>query len=225
MDHAKDRQSWYLNLRPKDPKNSKVPQETFQHIRESSMELVGGWNKISDHPNTVSFIRYESWSFNNQRISIEFKVTQLPPSKIRYTLLSHGCESDVTNIMDVASVEQYPLSQRAILILAFIDNGQLCRGAPMENGETTTLSHTTGNYVDFTEGAINTNVGNIRAAVLFANRKKIKLLGARAKRRKMARDTIHPYTNKRYLSKSEVGQQLAEERQARYNAEKRKHYC
>ena len=232
----KDRRSWYLNLRPKDPKNFKVPQETFQQIRESSMELVGGWNKVSDHPNTVSFIRYESGSFNNQRVSIEFKVTQLPPSKIRYTLLSHGCESDVTNIMDVASVERYPLSQRAILILAFIDNGQLCRGAPMENGETTTLSHTTGNYVDFTEGAINTNVGNIRAfsgncsivrvreGICCANCKKIKLLGARAKRRKMARDTIHPYTNKRYLSKSEVGQQLAEERQARYNAEKREHY-
>ena len=77
---CKDWRSWYLNLRPKDPKNYEVPQEIaemFQQFRESSTELVGGWNKISDHPNTVSFIRYESWSFNNQRVSIEFKLTLL----------------------------------------------------------------------------------------------------------------------------------------------------
>lgn len=37
------------------------------------------------------------------------------------------------------------------------------------------------------------------------------------------RDTIHPHTNKRYLSKSEIVQQLAEERQARHNAEKTVH--
>ena len=43
-------------------------------------------------------------------------------------------------------------------------------------------------------------------------------------RRQETRDTIHPCTNKRYLSKSEVVQQLAEERQARYNAEKKEHY-
>lgn len=230
----KDRRSCYLNLRPKDPKKSEVPQETFQQFRESSMELVGGWNKISDHPSFVSFMRYESWSFNNQRVSIEFKVTQLPSSKIRYTLISHGCKSDITNLVDVASIERYPLSQRAILFLAFIDNGQLCRGAPMENGETTTLSHNTGNYVDFTEGATNVmeirafsgncSIVRVREGICCANCMKIKVLGARAKRRKEARDTIHPCTNKRYLSKSEVVQQLAEERQARYNAEKREHY-
>ena len=235
----KDRRSWYLNLRPKDPKKYEVPQEiaeTFQQFRESSTELVGGWNKISNHPNTVSFIRYESWSFNNQRVSIEFKLTQLPSSKIRYTLISHGCKSDITNVMDVASIERYPLSQRAILILALNDNGQPCRGVPMENEETTTLTHTSGNYVDFTEGAITTNVGDIRAfsgncsivrvreGNCCANCRKIKLLGARAKRRKEARDTIHPKTNKRYLSKSEIVQQLAEERQGRHNAEKSEHY-
>ena len=106
----------------------------------------------------------------------------------------------------------------------------------MENEETTTLTHTSGNYVDFTEGAITTNVGDIRAfsgncsivrvreGNCCANCRKIKLLGARAKQRKEARDTIHPKTNKRYLSISEIVQQLAEERQARHNAEKREHY-
>lgn len=96
--------------------------------------------------------------------------------------------------MDVASIERYLLSERAILILAFIDDGQPCRGVPMENEETTTLTHTSGNYADFTEGAITTNVGDIRAfsgncsivhireGNCCANCRKIKLLGARARR-------------------------------------------
>lgn len=104
----------------------------------------------------------------------------------------------------------------------------------MENGETTTLSHNTGNYVDFTEGATNVmeirafsgncSIVRVREGICCVNCMKIKVLGARAKRQKEARDTIHPCTNKRYLSKSKVVQQLAEERQARYNAEKREHY-
>jgi len=53
---------------------------------------------------------------------------------------------------------------------------------------------------------------------------KLRLLGARANSGKLARDTIRPHTNKRFLSKREVVQQLAQERQPRQNAEKRECY-
>ena len=97
----------------------------------------------------------------------------------------------------------------------------------MENGESTTLSHTIGYYVDLNEGAIN-NVGvfssncsivHIRDGICSVNCRK-KILIAKDRRRKLARETIHPRTNKRVLLKCEVVQQLAKERQTRYNTEK-----
>ena len=150
----KDRRSCYLNLRPK-LDDTELSHETFEQFRESSIELGRGWSKISDHTNTVSFLRCEPWSFNNQRVAIEVRVTHLSSSKFRYSLISHGCESDIANLMDITSIERYTLSQRIVLILKFIDNGQLCRGAPMENWESTTLSHTIGEYVDLTKGTKN----------------------------------------------------------------------
>ena len=134
------------------------------------------------------------------------------------------CKSDIANLMDITSIERYLLSQRIILILTFIDNMQLCRGAPMENGESTTLSHTIGEYVDLTEGAKNVGETKVfstncaiacgRDSICCMNCRKIKLFGARVKQWNLARDTIHPSTNKRYISKCVVVQQLVEERQA-----------
>ena len=104
----------------------------------------------------------------------------------------------------------------------------------MEDGETTTLPHVTGQYVDFSKGtesvgetrvfSNNCNIITVNCGICCVNCRNIKLLGSRAKSRRLARDSIHPYTNKRYLSKSEVVQQLAQERQARQNTEKRERY-
>ena len=54
--------------------------------------------------------------------------------------------------MDISYIERYPLSQRINLILAFVNNAKFCKGTTLEDGETTTLPHVTGQYVDFSEG-------------------------------------------------------------------------
>ena len=234
----KDRRTCYLNLRRKEHMHvTELPGETFEQFRGSSLEMGRGWSKMSDNPNNVSFLRFESCSFNSHRLSTEVKITQLSSSRISYSLISRGCESDIGKFMNISYIERYPLSQRINLILAFVDNAKLCKGTTLEHGETTTLPHATGQYVDLTEGTdINSCVGETRVfshncniitvqdGTCCANCGNIKLLGSRAKRRRLARDSIHPHTNKRYLSKSEVVQQLAKERQARQNAEKRERY-
>lgn len=217
-----NRRSVYLNLRRREDVTYLPNRETFEQFRKTGMVLDGGWTKISDNPNIVSFIRCESWYFNNQRVSVEVGVTEINCT-IRYTLISHGCKMDLANIMDIESLQQYPLTVRNKLILAFIDNGHLCRGAAIEDGESTALPHTIGNYVDCRgadEGASNNNVEETRIfsekcliicvnGICCVNCKKVKHLCTRAKRRKLERDTIHPHTNKRYLAKSEVLHQIA----------------
>ena len=231
----KDRRTCYLNLRRKEHVSlTESPGETFEQFRGSSLEMERGWSKMSDDPNNVSFLRFESCSFNSQRISTEVKITQLSSSKISYSLISHGCESDIGKFMDISYIERYPLSQRINLILAFVNNAKFCKGATLEDGETTTLPHVTGQYVDFSKGtesvgetrvfSNNCNIITVNCGICCVNCRNIKLLGSRAKSRRLARDSIHPYTNKRYLSKSEVVQQLAQERQARQNTEKRERY-
>lgn len=109
---------------------------------------------MSDDPNNVSFLRFESCSFDNQRFSTEVKITQLSSSKISYSLISDSSESDIGKFMDISYIERYPLSQRInlILALAFVNNAKFCKGATLEDGETTTLPHVTGQYVDFSKG-------------------------------------------------------------------------
>lgn len=191
---------------------------------------------MSDDPNNVSFLRFESCSFDNQRFSTEVKITQLSSSKISYSLISDSSESDIGKFMDISYIERYPLSQRInlILALAFVNNAKFCKGATLEDGETTTLPHVTGQYVDFSKGtesvgetrvfSNNCNIITVKDGTCWANCRNIKLLGSRAKSRRLERDSIHPHTNKRYLSKIEVVQKLAKERQARQNAEKRERY-
>ena len=231
----KDRRTCYLNLRCKeDVSLTELPGETFDEFRGSSLEMERGWSRMSDSPNNVSFLRFESCSFNNQRFSTEVKITKLSSSEISYSLISHGCESDIGKFMDISYIERYPLSQRINLILAFVNNAKFCKGTTLEDGETTTLPHVTGQYVDFSKGkesevetrvfSDNCNIITVKDGTCCANCRNIKILGSRAKCRRLARDSIHSHTNKRYLSKSEVVQQLAKERQARQNAEKRERY-
>ncbi|XP_068740031.1 uncharacterized protein [Montipora capricornis] len=227
----KDCRRCYLNLRPR--VTELLAHGTFEQFRENSLELGGGWCKISDQPNSVSFLRYLPFSFNNQRITIEVKLTQAS-AKIGYALISHGCETDIANFIDISSLQRYPLTQRIGLILAFIDSGHLCKGTTWECGETTSLTHTSGKYVDLTQWSTdegetrvfsdNCNIVTTHDRICCVKCRRVKRLGTLAKRRRLANDTIHPNTNERYLSKSEVLQQLAKERQARYNAEKRERY-
>ena len=210
----KDRRRCYLNLRPR-------VTELLAH------------GTTSDQPNSVSFLRYLPFSFNNQRITIEVKLTQAS-AKIGYALISHDCETDIANFIDISNLERYPLTQRIGLILAFIDSGHLCKGTTWECGETTGLTHTSGKYVDLTQWCTdegetrvfsdNCNIVTTHDGICCVKCRRVKRLGTLAKRRRLANDTIHPNTNERYLSKSEVLQQLAKERQARYNAEKRERY-
>ena len=136
--------------------------------------------------------------------------------------------------MNISYIERYPLSQRINWILAFVNNAKFCKGATLEDGKTTILPLVTGQYVDFSKGtesvgetrvfSNNCNIITVKYGICCVNCRNIKLLGSRAKSRRLARDSIHSHTNKRYLSQSEVAQQLAKERQALQNTEKRERY-
>ena len=219
---SNDRRGCYLNLRRR--VISQAAQETFEEFMKSEMKFGGRWSKISDHSNSISIIRYESWSLDNRRVTTEIRLTQLSQSELRYTLISHGCEIDLANVIDIKTIERHKLSDRIKLIVSLIDNSHLCRGASLAEDEPS-MNNVVGKYVDFTNGykeetkvfSRNCFIINRPEGKCCYQCSKIKNYCSRAKKRRLSRDEVHPKTNKRYMSKEEIAQQLRREKRQKKN--------
>ena len=100
----------YVNLRriQSASDNSSFEPNTDRLTRLSDFTLPDGWTMISNKPNCVSFVRLESWEFNNTRASTELVVSQMETSAI-ITVKSHGFQSDLTStVLDSLTLNKKP---------------------------------------------------------------------------------------------------------------------
>ena len=234
------RSYFYLNLARKNPQqkcnSDPVLQLNLDEVKR--ITIPDGWTTIIDHDNKVTFIRYENWTYRGQRVTTEFTVTKSDSGEIRYGLPCHGSSIDVQNVVDTAIPKNYSLSEKVKSVLELLERSNLCLGVPVPDNEVVIA------IVDYEIGAIQdlSTASNESIPIktekrtfsstcgIFCHDKccayclRLKNFDARRKKRKRGVCVVHPHTNKRYLTKEEVGHQLQEEKRARINAENREKY-
>ena len=68
---------------------------------------------VNDHETSLPFIRCESSSFRNETVSIEVKVEKdIGLNPCRYSIASHGCQTDLKDFIDVNFLKKKPLRER-----------------------------------------------------------------------------------------------------------------
>lgn len=104
---------------------------------------------VSEQTEYFLFARYETWSFNNQRVVTEVKFGKEAES-YSIILTSHGCKIDLTTLFQLECLEQSPNWKWIESVLTSIDNSTLCCGLPIKDGEGlhTMLPHESGIYSD-----------------------------------------------------------------------------
>lgn len=141
----KDRQQYYLGLTRKSSTSSHNSVDESQQISQ----LKRGWHLVSEQTEHFSFARYETWSFNNQRVVTEVKFSKEAES-YSIILTSHGCKIDLTTFFQLECLAQSPNWKWIESVLTSIDNSTLCCGVPIKDGEVphTMLLHESGIYSD-----------------------------------------------------------------------------
>ena len=227
----KKRQNYYLGLTRKSPTSVNDSIDVNQWISQ----LKTGWHLVSDVGGHFTLARYESWSFRKQRVVTEVRFAKEVEST-SILLTSHGCKIDLTTVSQL-ELNQSPITKKIESILTFIDASTLCRGVPITDGE---LLHTTnplksGIFTDLSTDrateAVEHRAFSANCSILAsagqccANCKNLRRVENQRRKRKLeSNGVISRFTNKRFLSKEELTQQLQLERQARLNAERRERY-
>ena len=236
----------YLNLGKKvTPKERHQPNQEDMNSDNiiKFTKLPVGWYPKKNGPNQVSFIRFENWEFAGRRVILELALTRMQESgDWEFVLKSHGSKVILSKeelgiqVQDADRGAMFP-EQQLQLTLEFLETSATCKG--MLLGKETviaTIPHSSGTYMDLKwdsesgeeqrafaldcKIAVNwmhTNNCCTRCAKLIAASR------TRTKRKETQR-SVSVYTNKRFLTKEEVLQQLNEERIAKHNAINREKY-
>lgn len=229
------RRSFYLNLKRK----AIIPDDSFEGSLElccdREIKLPDSWIQITDRPNKISFVRHEKWTFKKQRVTTELSINISDSSELSYTISSHGCEIDIGKDIKIVDLHSRPLKDQVHTILAFLEHSTICQGISLAEDEALValLPHESGSFQDLRTTEPKTS--EVRAfssscQVLTSSGNccvtcsHLRHVDNRRKKRKLERASIHPATNKRYLTKEEVIVQLAQERNAKRNAENREKY-
>jgi len=140
----KGRQNYYLGLTRK---SSTSLNDSIDEIQQISQKT--GWHVVSDQGGHFTFARYEHWSFRKQRVVTEVKFAEEVES-YSIVLTSHGCQIDLTTVLQLEYLEQSPITKRIESVLAFIDASTLCCGVPITDGEVlhTMIPHESGIFFD-----------------------------------------------------------------------------
>ena len=232
------RQNVYLNMIRVHPASTTYEDENnilCSHLSEDLAEITvpEGWSKIENNPDCISLVRPEKWEFNKTRAVTEVVVTKSPNSGSTFiTIRAHGCEHDLS---DVPSLSTSSIKNRIIVALNFVEKSTFCTGISLPQGEgmqpIPPAPHVTCSFKDLL------NDGQETTKLFSSNCKIFSFHGARCtecskllknynikKQRKEKRNDIHPFCNKRYLSKEEVNFQLQLEKRKRILAEMREKY-
>ena len=115
-------------------------------------------------------------------------------------------------------------------ILEFVDSSALCSGVDINETTSASMStHVSGEYrqndnVLFKVFSKHCHIIQCSDGISCANCRKIKRMDDKSKKRKLSRDAVHPFTNKRYMTRDELTEKLTEEVQARKNTALRESY-
>lgn len=209
--------------------NSSFEPNTDLLTRLSDFTLPDGWTMISNKPNCVSFVRLESWEFNNTRASTELVVSQMETSAI-ITVKSHGCQSDLASTV----LDSLPLKSRICLAIEFIQTSALCCGFILPDEECIEVwqPHVMGLCKDLTSDKNPVRVVYSPECKVFSvsgGRRSVcnklyRYHNARKQRKEKRNFAVHPKCNKRYLSRDELVSQLKTEKASKINAEIREWY-
>lgn len=221
---------YYLNLRRIPPSQSQNPCEGVDgDLLEqlSDMPLPDGWTMMSDRPKCVSFVRLETWEADNKRAATELVVSQMETSTL-LTVKAHGCQIDLDNVV----IESLTLKSRVCLAIEYIQKSALCHGFVLPDGECIdTQAHVIGLYNDLTSDSDTVRMVHSSQCKLFSvsgghcsECNKVKKFHNRRMLRKEKQTIIHPFCNKRYLSRDELACQIQQERKSKINAEMRERY-
>ena len=228
---------FYLNLskRPNPPRPMSSMDNSFKSLF-SNHELPTNWASVADHENRINFIRLENWSYRNSRVKTELSITKTEDGEFLYEISCRGQKIDIENIIQIDTLTQQPIKGRVLTVIQLLDQSTLCQGVHIEKDALEGLAnHEHGAYSDLSmESYLNEKYRGFSSdcKVISSNgtccvscshffhgliwRKKHKVANTCS--------TIHPNTPKCFLSKEDVILQLAQERQARINAEARERY-
>lgn len=201
-----------------------------------TINVPNGWHYIKDGTDQVSFIRYESWEFSQQRGITELRVKQTSPQEITLQAKAHGCSVDLKTGLGLEEIlSKLPMERQISLATQFIENSHICLGFQLSDCDSvmTMLPHVTGVFQSIAEGE-----GLIECKKVFAqncrvltgpskichNCSHLQTVDANRRKRKANQAIVHPACNKRFMTRHDVECQLKREQMARRNAEKREMY-
>lgn len=98
------RQNFYLNQK-KNSVNVPVTPSNCTTLTSQNKR----WQLVGDQGTMTSFIRFFPWSFKNQRGTIALRIEKVHrESSSRHHIASHGCVSDITDMVDERSRKMLP---------------------------------------------------------------------------------------------------------------------
>lgn len=219
----------YLNLKRILPCEESDENHSLS-LELSKIHLPENWTRVEDNANTVSFVRLEKWSFDNQRVSTAVAVSQTDNNTF-ITIRSHGCETEVPTDVVLGSMQ---LAKQIGAVFRHIDNSLFCGGFCLSEGESflALADCVKGSYKDLSAELVEK-----QQVVYFSSSyktfsshdgrcsecKNLKYHNLK-RQRKEKRASIHPHCNRRYLTREELNVQLQNQRTARLNAERRERY-
>ena len=197
-------------------------QEFQELVQDYSLILPKGWFKIVDRQNRVSFVRPETWEFDNQRIYTEIVIELSMEQNVTYLINSHGSEFNLSHLNIEKVMQDLPIKTQAETIIKFAENLKMCSGYRLSgDGAIMAMTpHRAGIFRSLSNNEILPQTGAFSSKCQlfhFAGGQCFKChkLGSADKRRKKRREkqqSIHSNCNKRYLTKEEIQLQLKEEK-------------
>ena len=97
-------------------------------VKDDSLILPKGWFKIVDRPSKVSFVRPETWEFDNRRIYTEIGMELSMKQSVTYLIKSHGSELNLNHLNIERVIQDLPVKTQAETIIKFVENSKMCSG-------------------------------------------------------------------------------------------------
>ena len=204
--------------RPSDPD---LTQEFHELIQNDSLILPKSWFKIVDRQNRVSFVRPETWEFDNQRIYTEIVIELSMEQRVTYLIKSHGCELNLNHLNIEKVMQDLPIKTQAEAIIKYAENLKMCSGYRL-SGDSAIIAmvpHRAGIFRSLSNEILTENGAFSSKCQLFhyagGRCPKCCMLGKIDKKRKQRKEeqqSIHRHCNKRFLTKEEIQLQLKEEK-------------